>query len=413
MGEKRDLSAFKNNGPIISIIISEMEVRICVFYSMNCCKKMFDNHENGDDYRLAFSKVVFYMFQQTNNNNSNSISEQDFINATDDKLLIVLNAILEQDNDLRMEYNNLQADNVFEGFYQANKAVIKRTIAFENIPQVQLPEISSDITNIFKSVFDMQTFISPLQNLRVAINDKLKQTLQTLFLQVLEAVKPLIESLDYSFLEYYKEWGEQRNTLLKYGWVYSNRLPDELVDYIHHRQGALSIDEVDKLIVNYFRKDRCKELKNIVNGWSDLPYFHCRTKVFHEALVNHSRKYYNSSVTLLTVHTEGVITDFVRISLKNPRFKVEMAIEDVKKELDESYELSIYEYEVYKDVIEQISARFNENFKPSNPDITSNKSRHKIAHGHAYEPENEVNSLKCFLCLNEIYSIFLMLHKQE
>ena len=107
-----------------------------------------------------------------------------------------------------------------------------------------------------------------------------------------------------------------------------------------------------------------------------------------------------------------LITDFVRTSLDNPRYKVEKAIEDIKKELEKNNDVSIYEYEVFNDVIKQIETAFTESFEHSNPDATSNESRHKIAHGHAYEAENEVNSLKKFLYLNELYSLFLCLDKK-
>ena len=93
-------------------------------------------------------------------------------------------------------------------------------------------------------------------------------------------------------------------------------------------------------------------------------------------------------------------------------YKVEKAIEDIKRELEKSNDVSIYEYEVFNDVIEQIEAAFTENFKHSNPDVTSNESRHKIAHGHAYQAESEGNSLKKFLYLNELYSLFLYLGKK-
>ena len=147
-------------------------------------------------------------------------------------------------------------------------------------------------------------------------------------------------------------------------------------------------------------------------GWDELPYFACRKRIFHEALVNHSRRYFISSVTLLTVHTEGVITDFVRTSLKNPRYKVKKAIEDIKRELEGNNDVSIYEYEVFHDVIDRIEKAFTEGFEHSNPDAASNESRDKIAHGHVYEAENEVNSLKKFLYLNELYSLFLYLDKK-
>jgi hypothetical protein len=500
MDKKSDLTAFMNNAPIITIIISEQKMKFRVFFSMNCCKKMFEYHEQGDDYRSAFAKAVFPMYQQISYDTANSITERDFLNTTNENLIIILNTILEQDGKLKFEYDNVQADDVYERFYKANKAVLKSATAdisksilkmsetfglqnkalssslgnamknfivppdnlseltsvianipkldsvlvnipelpsagisyalqvmpkidfpqfqsaLENVSQIQFPKLASAIANIPKPVFDIQNLIAPLQSLNESmryINDGfLAQTLQTQLLQMTGAAQSLVDSIDFSLLAYRKEWSEQRETLLEYEWFYSDELPDELVNHIHENKGELSVDEVDKLIVNYFRDDRCKKLKSIVKQWSDLPYFYCRTKVFHEALVNHSRRYFNSSVILLTVHIEGVITDFVRTSLKNPRFKVETAIEDIKKELAEKHEISIYEYEVFTDVIEQIEVAFNENFKISDPDATSNKSRHKIAHGHAYEPENEVNSLKRFLYLNEIYYLFSLLHKQ-
>ena len=73
---------------------------------------------------------------------------------------------------------------------------------------------------------------------------------------------------------------------------------------------------------------------------------------------------------------------------------------------------AIYEYEVFHDVIDRIEKAFTEGFEHSNPDAASNESRDKIAHGHAYEAENEVNSLKKFLYLNELYSLFLYLDKK-
>lgn len=151
----------------------------------------------------------------------------------------------------------------------------------------------------------------------------------------------------------------------------------------------------------------------MVYGWNDLPYFACRKGVFHEALVNHSRKYFNSAITLLAVHTEGVITDFVRTVLQSPRYYVKQAIKDVKEKLENTEDVSIYEYEVFNDVIERIEQAFNESFDCADPDKASNGSRNKIAHGHVYEKETEVNSLKHFLYMNELYHLFLLLSNHD
>lgn len=504
MSKRIDFSSFRDNAPTITISLSGRNANIRVFFSMICCEEMFENHERGDDFRTAFAKATFLMFQNTESNDDDGITEADFVNASDESLLFVLSAILEQDEKLEKEYDKAIGNNAYEQFFTANISMLKNATedlsksleraseifesqnkllltslsnalsnltiphdylpgltsvisnipqyefpkfhsalgdiseipileissamqsvskinfpqlqsALASIPQIQYPELASVIASIPQPVIDVQAILAPLHTLTESIqhiSEGLSQSMQSSLLQLANATQSIMSNMDFSLLTYRKEWSAQRETLLKYGWFFSDELPDELVNHIHDSQGEISADEVDKLIVEHFRNNRCKALKMVVKGWNGLPYFACRKRIFHEALVNHSRRYFNSSVTLLTVHTEGVITDFVRTSLKNPRFRVEKAIEDIKKELEESNDVSIYEYEVFGDVIERIEKAFTENFEHSNPDATSNESRHKIAHGHVYEAENEVNSLKKFLYLNELYSLFFHLDKQ-
>lgn len=452
MKEKTDLSGYLANIPIIKIKILEFEIQIRVLFSMKCCEIMFKNHNQGDDYRLAFAKAVFHMYQNTDN--KISLTEDEFLSVKEENLKLILSKILEKDSRINFEYDKYQGEDIYERFYKANKAILRSSIegfnksiegvskkfnslnkslltppssVMNNIPKldflnfqsdlmnihnVRFPEIASVLSSIPKPTINIQDIISPLQVMvqsLQSVNGELVKTLHNKLFQMSESVKSLMSSMDFSLLTYRKEWSEQRETLLKYGWFYSEELPEEVINYIHDRREELSTDDVDDIIVEYFRKNRCQALKNIVKEWKKISCFHCRGVIFHEALVNHSRKYFNSSVTLLTVHTEGVITDFVRESLKNPRFRVQKAIDDIKKELDENIDISIYEYEVFNDVIERIEEAFNENFSLLDPDATSNKSRHKIAHGHVYEKENEVNSLKRFLYLNEIYYLFLLL----
>ena len=456
-------------------------------------------------FAQAFAKAVFLMFQNTGSNDGDGITEADFLSAPDDSLLLVLHAILEQDDKLKNEYDKATGSSTYEQFFTANKSMLKNATvslskslerisgvfesqnkllstslgnalsnltiphdcfsgltsaisniskyeipqfhsaltdipkipalemssvmqsmsgvnfhqlqsALVNVPDIQYPELASVIANIPEPVIDVQAILAPLHNLAESvqyISEAFSQAMQSSVLQLANATQSILSNMDFSLLTYRKEWSAQRETLLKYGWFYSDELPDELVNHIHDKQEKLSANEVNRLIIRYFRNDRCKALKMVVKRWDELPYFTCRKKIFHEALVNHSRRYFNSSVTLLTVHTEGVITDFVRTSLDNPRYKVEKAIEDIKEELEKNNDVSIYEYEVFNDVIKQIETAFTENFEHSNPDATSNESRHKIAHGHAYEAENEVNSLKKFLYLNELYSLFLYLDKKN
>ncbi len=503
MNDISNLTEFKNDSPFIKIIIARTEVHIQVFFSINCCKILLNCHEQGDSFRTSFAKSVFYMYKQAKDRES-FLTENDFIEISDTKLHLILNEILAQDSIIKLEYEKIDCTDVYEKFFNANKAILKSTTtgipkslkktlrrfeflnkplitsinnAMNNIviptkymseltyatsmmphydlsnlssvfsdvakipqlemqavakaeqidfsslqsvlnsmPIIQFPELTSALSNISKSAFDIKAIISPLQDMIESlhtVNENLAQSLSAPLLQMKETVEKLMFGIDFSLLIHRKKWSKQRETLLKYGWFYSDELPEELVDNIHMKQDELSIEDVDKIIVAHFRQNECEALKQMLKRWESLYCFNCRERIFYESLGNHSRKYFNSSVTLLTIHTEGVITDFVRTSLNNPRFKVEKAIEDIKKELEENEDVSTYEFEVFNDVIERIEEAFNENFKHSDPDATSNKSRHKIAHGHAYETENEVNSLKRFLYLNEIHYMFSRLSNLE
>ena len=62
MSDRIDFSPFRDNAPIITISLSGRDANICVFFSMNCCTKMFEHHEQGDDFRTdyAFAGALLY-----------------------------------------------------------------------------------------------------------------------------------------------------------------------------------------------------------------------------------------------------------------------------------------------------------------------------------------------------------------
>ena len=129
MSDRIDFSSFRDNAPIITISLSGRDANICVFFSMNCCTKMFEHHEQGDDFRTAFAKAVFLMFQNTECNDGEGLTETDFLSAPDDSLLLVLNAILEQDNKLKNEYDKATGSSAYEQFFTANESILKNASA--------------------------------------------------------------------------------------------------------------------------------------------------------------------------------------------------------------------------------------------------------------------------------------------
>jgi hypothetical protein len=215
-------------------------------------------------------------------------------------------------------------------------------------------------------------------------------------------------------LTYHKEWNEKHDTLVQFGWFYLNELPDELVDKIFEKTADIEQAEVDQIIVAHFRKDKCDAIKRIVQTWKSSRYFAPRKEVFRQALHCHSRGIYNASVTMLTLHIEGVITDFARIAFNTPKFKAENALNDINDFIGDMpfSTLTFSDWSVFFSVIEAVQVALTENFDLANPEAASNNSRHKIAHGHAVEKETEANSLRRFLYLNELYRIFSMIDEE-
>ena len=208
---------------------------------------------------------------------------------------------------------------------------------------------------------------------------------------------------------------EEKNELLKsFGWYLISELPEEIVDEIYERRDEIAQEEVDALIIKHFRDNKCQALKCIVKSWTALPYFESRKVVFHEAQVCHSRRSYNASTTLISLHYEGVVTDFVRDRVNTPTYRVEKAlkcINDLANDLNLSA-MSFKDWIVCSYVLECVDQAFTTNFSPSDPDSCPNNSRHKIAHGHATAKETEANSLRRFLFMNELYKLFCCLEHE-
>ena len=263
-----------------------------------------------------------------------------------------------------------------------------------------IPRVEFDFAKIADSL------IAPLQEIGSKWTDNLRSPL--------ELLGQSLASIDFSLLTYHKKWDERHDILLSYGWFYLNELPEELINDIYERQEELNVDEVNTLIVTYFRSDRCAALKRIVKSWKESRYFAHRNTVFHEALVNHSRRCYNASVTLTTLHTEGVITDFVRLAFKNPRFHAERALSDIHSYMDDMpySTLTFSDWQIFDSVIAEIQTVLTGKFDLANPEAAANNSRHKIAHGHAVDKETEESSLKHFLYLNELHRMFSVLDKE-
>ncbi|NLO42521.1 MAG: hypothetical protein GX109_05760 [Bacteroidales bacterium] len=70
---------------------SGRQAEIDVFFSMNCLKELNDYYEQSSDYRLAFARIAFYMYQETEGAGpSKTLEENDFVSASGEKLEALL-----------------------------------------------------------------------------------------------------------------------------------------------------------------------------------------------------------------------------------------------------------------------------------------------------------------------------------
>ena len=229
-------------------------------------------------------------------------------------------------------------------------------------------------------------------------------------------VSPFLGLSDYLNPFHVDDFDEKNEALNNFGWFMIAELPESIVDEIYVRRNAITQKEVDALIAQHFRNNRCQELKRIVNNWKHLPYFKTRQVVFHDALVFHSRRSFNASTTLISLQFEGVLTDFVRGRIMNPTHnkwaeKALSRITELTNDLTMAA-MSLEDWIVCSYVLERIDEVFTTNFSPADPNSCPNTSRHKIAHGQATTKETEANSLRRFLFMNELFKLFTCLENE-
>ena len=519
-------SVLKASQNIISITINNKPCIINAFFSMKLLEQYFAFYDKCKDYRIAFAHVVYNM-QVESPKESPSISEllieQDFVDASNDELFVIMKEILKDDGGLKTEFDKNESEDIFERFYVANKdmldnltrplkdmfrkhqALVDKMIPptlYSNLEKIQasiskvtLPAIRPELLGVAKviqeqslqskaildmfeqqkalaniiqptqlkymentlsairpnfdnfaralsminfdgfasaanaitktnNIFATSTALQTLISSTPRVNFDLFQSMAPVFekfkehteaiakIQIpFDAISKAFANIDFSLLEYNKDWDERHDAFITYGWFYLNELPEELIDDVFTRQHELTQEDVDMIVVTHFRHNRCEALKRIVKSWNNATCFNSRKIVFRQALNAHSHKWYNLSVTMLTLHIEGVITDFARLALNKPKFKAENALKEIDTHMDE-IPLTLTDWQIYSTIICEVQSVLTESFDLTNPETASNNSRHKIAHGHVIDKETEVASLKRFLYLNELYRLFTAIENE-
>ena len=283
---------------------------------------------------------------------------------------------------------------------------------FEGIKKLLAPykEVQANIEEALKPFIEVQ------RNIKASIAP---------FDEFAKAFKPFIERAK----EIEQEYGsvsnylnllikERHKVLADYGWFYAFGISDDLADDVFNKRDSLTKSDVDTMVINHFNACDYAELSRIITCWNDSVYFTSRQHIFNEAFINHSHERFYSSVTLLSVHTEGIIRDFLRCEATIKRYFKD-CINELTKLLNDQTSKNYFPNIERKVLFDFLTDVYNSGFWLDNPDliedptetndmyITShNLSRNKIAHGHVVNGVSEVDSLKCFLYINALYHLF-------
>lgn len=189
---------------------------------------------------------------------------------------------------------------------------------------------------------------------------------------------------------------KKAKTMLQFGWWFIGSLPIDKINYIHRNRETLLQEDVDKIICNYYKANDYKELEEIIKEWHGLEYFCKWGSKIDDAFYAHKSGKYSLSVPVWAFMLEGIIRDFLRdaYGISEKRFSfLYNNFKEKAKELDNF----IVNYAF--NCIDSFYVRFN----PEEPDEVQDFSRHKIFHGQALNYDNEINSLKLILYLDELF----------
>jgi hypothetical protein len=227
--------------------------------------------------------------------------------------------------------------------------------------------------------------------------------------EIITAVFSTEDVLGFQKYEFDDKQKKQRDSmdavLQKAGWYYSDVMDsdaDEIQRFL--REKPRTAAEVDAFLVELFRRDTLKLLKALIRKWNQLPCYDRRCYVWKDAQICYSYKRFIAVVTLLSVHTEGVISDFYLEQIESADYFIlnKKHIKVIQKRLvergiiDENHSLMSW-----------LLDTFLERFHPGGEG--AEESRHRFAHGQAYKLQTEAYALKRFLCLDQLFGLLVRL----
>ena len=247
---------------------------------------------------------------------------------------------------------------------------------------------------------------SHIQILGVELNNILNFTYNNKLLNfvnvqqsIINNIKPFllnIQTLFVSNANINESLKKKAKTMLQFGWWFIGSLSIEKINYIYRNRETLLQEDVDKIVCDFYKDNDYKELEEIIREWYGLEYFCKWGSKIDDAFYAHKLGKYSLCIPIWTFMIEGVIRDFLRDTYGISAKKFSYLYNNFK---EKAKELDNFIVNYAFNCIDSFYVRFN----PEEPDEVQDFSRHKIFHGQALNYDNEINSLRLILYLDELF----------
>ncbi len=352
----------------------------------------------GMSPKHAFYEFAFIMYCETNRIIKPSAkTRRSFKNMSDDEAINIMRFIVEISCDDQDQLCGIETHDSFEEF---KKFIVGYVIR-------ETEKLAETLNNLASSIAKQIT-----ENFALSI-----QEIQTLSAEIMrtttEAMHQSFVELNEVITQYFKKRAELDPIMAEFGWGGLSAIPGNIIQFINANKSRLSSNDVDELITDYYESENFREFELLVSSWWWNPSFSSRKLAILEAFSCYKLRLNIASITLITIHMEGIIKEFLFWSFGIVRKRDSSAIQEVRERSKNQNNARIpYMYECNIKALEEIERRYSENFKIEQLDETSNLSRHKIAHGHMCDEVSKADVLKTFLWVNELENLLSSMLKQ-
>lgn len=393
-----DLGSIEFKNVIKEVQVAGKAFEVSVTISVQNSHLFMENICKGKTHREAFCKFALEMHSEAQNKKPSASTRRIFNAMSDDEALAIMQIVVNTNTDAPHELWKQEIQDIYDRF----EVYIREYCFFETKQMVgvfntlvatMMKQIASNWTN---GLFELSDSLSDISS------------------NMMSAMKASLAELKETTVKYFNSRVELDPVMSEFGWGGLSVIPGNIIQYVNAEKSNMSTDDVDNLIISYFKNRDYKELDLLVSSWRSNPYFANRKLAIEEALNCFKLNLNIASLTLLTLHIDGIVKEFLFFEFGIKLLKNEKAIEKISNLAIKSKDGSnSYFYDCNVKAVNEIRKRLTEPFEIEKIDETSNLSRHKIAHGHMYDDVSSDIVLKTFLWMNELENLLSTILKNK